>query len=103
MFNCLKDTMDSLQLDWKKVSSFSSDSANCNFGANHSLFTDICTLNECITEANCSAHILHNTMEFAWANLNLDIKNIVLKICSHFSTSAKRRETLKEFQIFAET
>ena len=33
----------------------------------------------------------------------MDIENIVLKIYSHFSMSAKRRETLKEFYIFVET
>ena len=33
----------------------------------------------------------------------MDIENIVLKIYSHFSMSAKRRETLKEFHIFVET
>ena len=38
-FNSLKNTMDILQLDWKTVSSFTADNANCNFGANHSLYT----------------------------------------------------------------
>ena len=48
MFNCLKNDIDSLQLDWKRVSSLSADNANCNFGANHSLYTNICTFNNCI-------------------------------------------------------
>ena len=33
----------------------------------------------------------------------MDIENIVLKIYSHFSKSAKKRETLKQFHIFVET
>ena len=69
----------------------------------HSLYTNVRTLNDGIIKANCSAHIVHNTLKFALGNLNVDIENIVLKIYSHFSMSAKRRETLKEFHIFVET
>ena len=36
-------------------------------------------------------------------NLNVDVENIVLKIYGHFSVSAKRRETLKDFHSFVET
>ena len=104
MFNCLKNIMDSWQLDWKRVSSFSADNANFNFGANHSLYTNICSLNDCIIKVNCGARILHNTctVKFALGNLNLYIENIFLEIYGPFSTSAKTRETLKEFHIFAE-
>ena len=35
MFTCLKNTMDNLQLDWKRVSCVSADNANCNFGEKH--------------------------------------------------------------------
>ena len=103
MFTCLKNTMDNLQLDWKRVSCLSADNANCNFGEKHSLYTNVHTLNDGIIKANCSAHIVHNTLKFALGNLNVDIENTVLKIYSHFSMSAKRRETLKEFHIFVET
>ena len=100
MFTYLKNTMDSLQLDWKRVSRLSAD---CNFGEKHSLYTNVRTQNDGIIKANCSAHIVHNTLKFALENLNVDIENIVLKIYSHFSMPAKRRETLKEFYIFVET
>ena len=103
MFTCLKNTMDNLQLDWKRVSCLSADNANCNFGEKHSIYTNVRTLNDSIIKANCSAHIVHNTSKFALGNLNVDIENIVLKIYSHFSKSAKRRETLKQFHIFVET
>ena len=103
MFTSLKNTMDNLQLDWKSVSYLSADNANCNFGAKHSLYTNIHTLNDGIIKANCCAHIVHNTLKFALGNLNVDIENIVLKIYDHFSMSAKRRKTLKEFHVFVGT
>ena len=61
------------------------------------------TLNNGIIKANCSAHIVRNTLKFSLGNLSVHIENIVRKIYSHFSTSAKRRETLKEFHIFVKT
>ena len=85
MFTCLKNTMDNLQLDWKRVSCLSADNANCNFGEKHSLYINVRTLNDGIIKTNCSAHIVHNTLKFALGNLNVDIKNIVLTIYSHFS------------------
>ena len=103
MFTCLKNTMDNLQLDWKRVSCLSADNANCNFGEKHSLYINVRTLNDGIIKANCSAHIVHNTLKFALENLDVDIENIVLKIFSQFSMSAKRWKTLKEFHIFVET
>ena len=102
MFTCLKNAMNNLQLDRKRVSSLSADNANCNFGEKHSLYINVRTLNDGIIKANCRAHIVHNTLKFSLGNLNVDIENIVLKIYSHFSMSAKRRETLKEFYIFVE-
>ena len=82
---------------------FSADNANCNFGVRHSLYTNILTLNDSVAKANCNAHILHNSVKSAMGNLNVDVENIVLKIYGHFSVSAKRRETLKDFHSFVET
>jgi len=36
-------------------------------------------------------------------NLNVNIENAVLKICGHFSIPGNRRETLKDFNSFADT
>lgn len=103
MFRCLRKTMDNLQLDWERVSCFSADNANCNFGIKHSLYTNILTLNDSVIKANCNAHILHNSVKSALGNLNVDVENIILKIYGHFSVSAKRTETLKDFHLFVET
>ena len=103
MFTSLKNTLDNLQLDWKIVPCLSADNANCNFGEKHSLYTNVRTLNDSFIKANCSAHIVHNTLKFALGNLNVDIENIVLKIYSHFLMSAKRRKILKQFYTLVET
>ena len=103
MFKYLRNNMNDLELDWKRVSYFSADNANCNFGIHHSLYTNILTLNDGIVKANRNAHILHNTVKLALENSNVDIENIVLKIYGHFSTSAKRRKSLKEFHSIVET
>ena len=97
MLTCLKNTLDNLQLDWKRVSCLSADNTNCNVGEKHSLYINVCTLNDGLVKANCSAHNVHNVhnvLKFALGNLNVDIEYIVLKIYSHFSMSAKRQETL---------
>ena len=39
MFKCLRNTMNNLELDWKRVSCFSADNANCNFGINFGIKT----------------------------------------------------------------
>jgi len=103
MFECLKNSMSNLGLNWQKVSSFSADNANCNFGNNKSLFQNIKKLNENVIKANCHAHIIHNMAKYALNNLDIDIENIVLKIYGHFSVSAKRRDNLKEFHDFVKT
>ena len=50
-----------------------------------------------LIKGNCHAHIVHNTVKYAMGYLTCDIENVVLKIYSHFSVSACRREELKNF------
>ena len=97
MLKCLRNTMNNLKPDWKRVFCFSADNANCNFGINHSLYTNILILNDAIVKVNRNSHILHNTVKLALGNLIVNIENIVLKIYGYFSTSAQRRESLKGF------
>ena len=48
-----------------------------------------------ILRGNCHVHVVHNTVKHSLEKLSVDVENIVMK--GHFSISAKRRETLKEF------
>lgn len=45
----------------------------------------------------CILYKVHNTVKHALDNLSVDVKNVVLKLYSFFSSSAKRRKSLKEF------
>lgn len=74
-----------LKLDWSRVSSLSADNTNSNFGAHHSLFTNILAKNQNIKKGNCHAHVIHNCIKFSMDALSLDVDLVlVLKICSHF-------------------
>jgi hypothetical protein len=79
-----------------KVSAFSADNTNVNFGCNHSIYTKFKELNNSIIKAGCPVHILHNASNFATNKLKVDVECLLLKISSHFSRSAKRRADLME-------
>lgn len=102
MFNMLNNSLKELKLDWSQVSSLSADNTNSNFGANHSLFTNSSTKNQHLLKGNCHAHVIHNCVKFSMDALSLDVENLILKIYSHFSISAKRREELKSFHEFTD-
>ncbi|CAG9768290.1 unnamed protein product [Ceutorhynchus assimilis] len=84
MFNMVNNSLKELKLDWGQVSSLSADNTNSNYGAHHSLFTNILAKNENILKRNCHAHLIHNCVKFSMDTLSLDVENLVLKIYSHF-------------------
>ena len=102
MSDMVKTTLKSYNLNINNVVSLSADNTNANFGKHNSLFTHLKTANKNIVKANCHAHILYNALKKSLDNLNIDVENIILKIYSHFSNAAKRREKLVEFCNFAE-
>ena len=64
-------------------------------------FTTLCTKTEDkvphLIKGNCHSHIVHNCVKYSINVLRVDVENIILKIYSHFSMSATRREELKQF------
>ncbi|XP_026744936.1 uncharacterized protein LOC113506291, partial [Trichoplusia ni] len=102
MFSAIKNSLESLELPFSQISGFSADNTNANFGHNHSLYTNILEVIPDLIKGNCHAHIVHNSVKHAMNCLNYDIENIILKIYSHFSVSACRREELKRFVALAE-
>lgn len=103
MFQIIEQCLVSNNLSFKHVSSFSADNCNANFGEHSSLFTNLKKQNRDIIKANCHAHILHNAIKHSIDKLDYDIENLVLKLYSHFSISAKRRESLKDCFEFNES
>lgn len=55
-----------------------------------------------LIKGNCHAHILHNSVKHGMNFLSHDVENVILKIYSHFSVSACRREELKKFVAIVE-
>ncbi|KAK5647840.1 hypothetical protein RI129_002732 [Pyrocoelia pectoralis] len=102
MFSAIKNSLESYQLSFSQLSGLSADNTNVNFGHNHSLYTNILEVVSDLIKENCRAHIVHNSVKHAMSCLNYDIENIILKIYSHFSVSACRREELKTFVALAE-
>lgn len=95
----LTDTLEKNGLSLQKISAFSADNTNVNFGRNHSIYTILLSKNDKIIKAGCSVHILHNAAKHSTNKLEVDVESLILKISSHFSKSAKRRANLQlQFQ-----
>lgn len=92
----LLDTLEKNELSVEKVSAFSTDNTNVNFGCNHSIYTNLKEKNNSILKAGCPVHILHNACKFATNKLKVDCESLLLKMSGHFSKSAKRRADLME-------
>lgn len=98
----IQTSLQNMGLSLDHVSAFSADNANVNYGTHNSVFTKLREANSEILRGNCHAYIVHNTVKKALDKLSVDVENTVLKIYSFFSTSAKRRESLKEFCEFCD-
>ncbi|XP_047201966.1 uncharacterized protein LOC124855884 [Girardinichthys multiradiatus] len=98
----IQSSLENVGLSLDHVSAFSADNTNVNYGIHNSVFTKLRDANSEILCGNCHAHIIHNTMKKALDKLSVDVENVVLKVYSFFSTSAKRRESLKNVSEFCE-
>ncbi|KAK0135426.1 hypothetical protein N1851_028718 [Merluccius polli] len=91
----LMTCLEKYELDIRNITAYSADNANVNYGKHHSVYKLLSSANDAILKANCPAHIAHNACKHASDQLSVDIETIVLKIYSHFSVSASRREELQ--------
>lgn len=98
----LEQSLDKFGLSLNQVTAFSADNTNVNFGIHNSVFTNLKMKHNDLLRGNCHAHILHNTVKHALDKLSIDVENVVLKVYGHFSISAKRRESLKDFCNFCD-
>lgn len=97
MFQAINQSLADHNLSFDRVSGLSADNTNANYGIHHSLYKNIEKVAPHLVKGNCHAHIVHNTVKHAMGWLKCDIENLILKIYSHFSVSACRREELKCF------
>ncbi|KAL4104811.1 hypothetical protein QTP88_020087 [Uroleucon formosanum] len=90
------------KLSMSSVSAFSADNTNANFGKHKSAYTLLHNENNKLIKSGCLAHIVNNAFKHGLQKLEFDVETVVLKIYSHFSSSASRRENLKSFFDFAQ-
>ena len=98
----LEQSLDKFGLSLDQVTAFSADNTNVNYGIHNSVYTNLKKKHNDLLRGNCHAHIMHNTVKHALDKLTVDVENVVLKVYGHFSISAKRRESLKEFCEFCD-
>ncbi|KAL0153821.1 hypothetical protein M9458_050937 [Cirrhinus mrigala] len=98
----IEQSLDKFGLSLSQVTAYSADNTNVNYGIHNSVFTNLKKKQKDLLQGNCHAHIVHNTVKHALDQLTVDVENVVLKVYGHFSTSAKRRESLKDFCQFCD-
>ncbi|GFV99721.1 dimer_Tnp_hAT domain-containing protein [Trichonephila clavipes] len=100
----LCEVMDKSRLPWSRVTAYGADNASVNFGVNNPVFQKLKSEeNNDIIDAHCNDHIFHNCAKNALKVMPVDVENIVMKVFTEFSCSAKKREDLKECFDFFES
>jgi len=102
IYNRLKTAMKDNNLSVENLIGFTGDNASVNYGIHHSVYRNLKEEIPSLIKANCNAHVLHNTIKYALLHLPFDVENLVLKVYSHFSVSAKRVQELKSCYEFTE-
>ena len=102
IYKHLKTAMSENQLKIDNLIAYTGDNASVNYGINHSVYRSLTDEKANLIKANCNCHVLHNTAKYAMIELPFDIENLILKIYSHFSISAKRVAELKICYDFAD-
>jgi len=101
--NYCVNTLNNLVIPLEKLTAFSADNTNTNFGGRERRGTNNVyyklqkELSKNIEGVGCPAHILHNTASSAADVLSVDVESVVLKIYKYFSIYTVRNERLKSF------
>lgn len=99
IFKKLIKSIEQVNLNENKLTSFGADSANVNYGRNNSVYVHLKNhfSNTNLIAGRCNVHVLHNTCKHGLKLLSHDVESFVLKVYSEFSSSAKELQVLKEF------
>ena len=97
IFECIINVLVKHELSVEKVSGYSADNANVNFGRKNSVFQKLKAKNPRILKLDCKCHLIHNAAKKGSKCLSCDVECLVLKVFSTFSRSAKNLEALQEF------
>ena len=97
IYHEIKERLSKNKLLIENVVAFGADNASVNYGIHNSVYVNLKNENIAIVKANCLCHVIHNTAKYAFVKFPIDIENLVIKMYSHFSTSSKRIDSLKQF------
>lgn len=97
IYNEIKERLSKKKLLIENIIAFGADNTSVNYGIHNSVYVNLKNENVAIIKANCLCHVIHNTAKYAFMKFPIDIENLVIKIYSHFSTSSKRIDSLKQF------
>ena len=103
IMNFICSSLEENGLKLEDITSFCADNAPANFGGwqqkrKNNVFNRLQEKTSArLIPIGCPAHILHNAAEKGVEKLTVDIKTIVLKICSHFKSQTSRVQNLKQF------
>jgi hypothetical protein len=73
-----------------------------HYGKHNSVFQKLTAMNLSILKSNCNCHVIHNAARNGRKALTFDIENLILKVFSEFSNSAKKSQHLKKCFEFLE-
>ena len=96
----IQESLAKFNIDMSKATAYSADNASVNYGVHHSVYQHLKVEQPNLLKANCCAHVVHNCLKNAASKLDVDVELIVIRVFNHFSSSAGRRQQLKEFYEF---
>jgi hypothetical protein len=92
----LEDSTQHVGLSCDKISLFSADDANMNFGKK-SVYQHLLSDNDTVAKANCTAHIIHNCCKHASELMDIDIEVVILKASAIFHHLPKEEKPFHHF------
>ncbi|CAM5148887.1 unnamed protein product [Eretmochelys imbricata] len=103
--NNVRSCLQNAGLIHNKIVAYGADNASVNFGKHKSVLVHLKQMLDLpnLVPGHCSTHIVHNTAKHGLKMLSYDVENLVIKVFSEFSSSAKNISELKEFFDFLET
>jgi hypothetical protein len=100
--NQFTSCLNECRLNIANVNAYIADNALVNYGKHNSVFQKLTAMNLSILKSNCNCHVIHNAVRNACKELTSDVENLILKVFSEFSNSAKKSQDLKEHSEFIE-
>jgi hypothetical protein len=100
----LKECISKAGLSGKQLVAHGADNCSVNYGKNKSVFVKLKNSIDWpnLINGHCNMHILYNAAKHRLKLLSFDVEMLVIKVFNEFSSSANKRDELKDVFIFLE-